>query len=149
MDKLYKNILKEQRFPNGPRNDGQTNAVMIPSGSTLIDVVDVTFETDAVAAIVSASLNTTIYAVVASLNIQTGSQDSVNLAISTSTGSLNGVSSALMEYTSSLKAETIFSGSIQIGAGLTNYADDAAAQAGGVPIGGLYHTSGAVKVRLV
>ena len=47
MDKLYKNILKEQRFPNGPRNDGQTNPVMIPSGSTLNQVVDVTFATDA------------------------------------------------------------------------------------------------------
>jgi len=30
-----------------------------------------------------------------------------------------------------------------------NYADDTAAQAGGVPLGGLYHTSGSVKIRLV
>jgi len=30
-----------------------------------------------------------------------------------------------------------------------NYADDAAAAAGGVPVGGLYHTSGVLKVRLV
>lgn len=30
-----------------------------------------------------------------------------------------------------------------------NYADDAAAAAGGIPVGGLYHTAGAVKIRLV
>lgn len=30
-----------------------------------------------------------------------------------------------------------------------NYADDAAAAAGGIPVGGLYHTDGAVKIRLV
>ena len=29
-----------------------------------------------------------------------------------------------------------------------NYVDDVAAAAGGVPVGGLYHTSGTVKVRL-
>ena len=29
-----------------------------------------------------------------------------------------------------------------------NFADDTAAQAGGVPLGGLYHTSGSVKIRL-
>ncbi|HEY9342630.1 MAG TPA: hypothetical protein VIQ23_13685 [Hanamia sp.] len=29
-----------------------------------------------------------------------------------------------------------------------NYADDAAAATGGIAIGGLYHTSGTVKVRL-
>lgn len=33
--------------------------------------------------------------------------------------------------------------------GLVNYADDAAAAAGGVPINGLYHTVGAIKIRLV
>ena len=31
----------------------------------------------------------------------------------------------------------------------TSYANDSAAAAGGVAVGGLYHTSGAVKVRLV
>ena len=30
-----------------------------------------------------------------------------------------------------------------------NFADDTAAQAGGVPLGGLYHTSGTIKIRLV
>jgi hypothetical protein len=30
-----------------------------------------------------------------------------------------------------------------------NYIDDAAAAAGGIVLGGLYHTAGAVKIRLV
>ena len=84
----------------------------------------------------------------ASLNAFTSSQLAVNLGISTATGSLNGISNGVMAFTSSLKAATIFSGSIQIGANLVNYANDAAAAAGGVPVGGLYHTGGAVKVRL-
>jgi hypothetical protein len=84
----------------------------------------------------------------ASLNAQTGSQNSVNLAISTATGSLNGITNGLMAVTASMKAATIFSGSIQIGATLSNYANDGAAASGGVPVGGLYHTAGAVKVRL-
>ena len=29
-----------------------------------------------------------------------------------------------------------------------NYADDSAAATGGIPVGGLYHTSGTVKIRL-
>jgi hypothetical protein len=83
-----------------------------------------------------------------SLNAQTGSQNSVNLAISTATGSLNGITNGLMAVTASMKAATIFSGSIQIGATLSNYANDGAAASGGVPVGGLYHTTGTVKVRL-
>lgn len=35
-----------------------------------------------------------------------------------------------------------------LGAGLTDYADDAAAATGGVAVGGLYRTSSAVKVRV-
>lgn len=31
----------------------------------------------------------------------------------------------------------------------TSYASDAAAAAAGIPVGGLYHTAGAIKVRLV
>ena len=84
----------------------------------------------------------------ASLNAFTSSQLAVNLGISTATGSLNGISNGVMAFTSSLKAATIFSGSIQIGVNLVNYANDAAAAAGGVPVGGLYHTAGTVKVRL-
>lgn len=29
-----------------------------------------------------------------------------------------------------------------------NYANDAAAATGGIPVGGLYHTAGAIKIRL-
>jgi len=32
---------------------------------------------------------------------------------------------------------------------VTSYANDAAAAVGGVPVGGLYHTTGTIKVRLV
>ena len=95
------------------------------------------------------NLNAQIGIATASLNAFTSSQLAVNLGISIATGSLNGISNGVMAFTSSLKAATIFSGSIQIGANLVNYANDAAAAAGGVPVGGLYHTSGTVKVRLV
>ena len=37
---------------------------------------------------------------------------------------------------------------IQSGVPITSYANDAAAAASGVPVGGIYHTSGTVKVRL-
>jgi hypothetical protein len=30
----------------------------------------------------------------------------------------------------------------------SNFADDSAANAGGIPIGGIYHTNGAIKIRL-
>ena len=33
--------------------------------------------------------------------------------------------------------------------GLGNYANDAAAATAGVPLNGLYHTAGAIKIRLV
>ena len=91
----------------------------------------------------------------ASLNIYTGSNDSVvarilqtTASLNTQTGSITGVVNSVMAYTASLKSATIFSGSIQIGTPLVNYANDVAAAAGGVPVGGLYHTTGTVKVRL-
>ena len=31
----------------------------------------------------------------------------------------------------------------------SNFANDGAAQAGGIPIGGIYHTNGAIKIRIV
>ena len=40
-------------------------------------------------------------------------------------------------------------GQIQILDLAWNYINDAAAQAGGIPVGGLYHTAGVVKLRLV
>lgn len=91
----------------------------------------------------------------ASLNTYTGSNDSVvarilqtTASLNTQTGSITGVVNSVMAYTASLKSATIFSGSIQIGTSLVSYANDVAAAAGGVPVGGLYHTSGTVKVRL-
>lgn len=37
---------------------------------------------------------------------------------------------------------------IQSGVPIASYANDAAAAAAGVPVGGLYHTTGTVKIRL-
>ena len=67
----YQNQAYETLRPNtGARvnRDMGTKPVMIDDTTTLNDVVDITFETDAVAAMVSASLNTTIYAVSSSVN---------------------------------------------------------------------------------
>lgn len=41
-----------------------------------------------------------------------------------------------------------FTGTIGVINTADNFANDTAAAAGGVPVGGLYHTSGAVKIRL-
>jgi len=91
----------------------------------------------------------------ASLNTYTGSNNSVvarilqtTASLNTYTGSLIGITNGLMAVTASMKAATIFSGSVQIGLTLSNYANDGAAASGGVPVGGLYHTTGTVKVRL-
>ena len=113
----------------------------------------------------------------ASLLAFTASQDSRNLTLSTVTGSLIGITNGLMGYTSSVipiilqttaslnttTASLISTGtqlaaimaytasllSVKLHSGsLVNYADDSAAATGGVPVGNLYHTAGAVKVRL-
>ena len=88
----------------------------------------------------------------ASLNTQTGSQGNLNAQIGIATASLNTTTASLintgtqlasiMAYTASLLSVKLHSGS------LVNYANDAAAAAGGVPVGNLYHTTGTVKVRL-
>jgi hypothetical protein len=95
----------------------------------------------------------------ASLNTYTGSNDSVISRILQTTSSLNIATAslnittaslistgtqlaAIMAYTASLLSVKLHSGS------LVNYANDAAAATGGVPVGNLYHTAGAVKVRL-
>ena len=113
----------------------------------------------------------------ASLLAFTASQDSRNLTLSTVTGALIGITNGLMDYTSSViprilqttaslnttTASLISTGtqlaaimaytasllSVKLHSGsLVNYANDAAAAAGGVPVGNLYHTAGTVKVRL-
>jgi hypothetical protein len=125
----YQNQAYETLRPNtGAREnrDYGTKPVMIDDATTLNEVVDITFETDAVAAMVSASLNTTIYAVSASIgNNITAVSGSTNTRIAAVSGS--------------------FSNRLTITGSCVN---DAAAALVGVPIGGLYHTTGTVKVRL-
>jgi hypothetical protein len=137
----YQNQAYETLRPNTNARENRdygTKPVMIDDTTTLNEVVDITFETDAVAAMVSASLNTTIYAVSASIgnNITavSGSTNSTILAVSGSTNS------TILAVSGSFSNRLTITGSC---------ANDAAAQSAGVPIGGLYHTSGTVKVRLV
>ena len=119
----YQNQAYETLRPNTNARENRdygTKPVMIDDNTTLNEVVDLTFDTDAVAALVSGSINTRIVSV-----ISTGTQ----LA-------------SIMAYTASLLSVKLHSGS------LVNFANDAAAATGGVPVGNLYHTAGAVKVRL-
>jgi hypothetical protein len=125
----YQNQAYENLWSNTnarTNRDMGTKPVMINDTATLNEVVDITFETDAVAAMVSASLNTTIFEV-------SGSTNSTILAISGSTNTRIGAVS------SSLSGRLTITGSC---------VNDAAAAAVGVAIGGLYHTTGTVKVRL-
>jgi hypothetical protein len=117
--------------------DYGTKPVMIDDNTTINDYIDLTFDTDAVAAMVSGSTNTTIFAVSGSINTRigavSGSTNSTIFAISSSIDTrLNAVSQSL-------------SSSINIPG---TYANDTAAATAGVRIGGLYHTTGTVKVRL-
>jgi molybdopterin-binding protein len=119
----YQNEAYEALRPNTNARENRdygTKPVMIDDNTTLNEVVDLTFDTDAVAALVSGSINTRIESV-----ISTGTQ----LA-------------SILAYTASLLSVKLHSGS------LINFANDAAAATGGVPVGNLYHTAGAVKVRL-
>ena len=112
----YQNQAYETLYPNSGARENRdmgTKPVMIDDQTTLNDVVDLTFDTDAAAALVSASIETT-------------------LATKATTAALTSVSS-------SLAGRLTITGSC---------ANDTAAQSAGVPIGGLYHTSGTVKVRL-
>ena len=136
----YQNQAYEALRPNGAREnrDYGTKPVTIDDNTTLNEVVDITFETDAVAAMVSASLNTTIYAVSASIgNNITAVSGSTNTTIFAVSGSIDTRLNAVSQSLSS---------SINIPG---TYANDTAAATAGVKIGGLYHTSGTVKVRLV
>jgi len=131
-----------------------TGSILIGGGELSIRLNQATQSLQAHSASVDAQL-ARVMQTTASLNTYTGSNDSVvarilqtTASLNTQTGSITGVVNNVMAYTSSLKAVTIFSGSIQIGATLSNYANDAAAASGGVAIGGLYHNAGAVRVRL-
>jgi hypothetical protein len=137
----YQNQAYEALYPNTNARENRdygTKPVMIDDNTTLNEVVDITFETDAVAAMVSASLNTTIYAVSASIgNNITAVSGSTNTTIFAVSGSIDTRLNAVSQSLSS---------SINIPG---TYANDTAAATAGVKIGGLYHTSGTVKVRLV
>jgi translation initiation factor 2 gamma subunit (eIF-2gamma) len=86
---------------------------------------------------VSASLNTTIYAVSASIgNNITAVSGSINTRIAAVSSSIDTRLNAVSQSLSS---------SINIPG---TYANDTAAATAGVRIGGLYHTTGTVKVRL-
>jgi len=141
----YQNQAYETLRPNTnarASRDMGTKPVMIDDNTTLNEVVDITFETDAVAAMVSASLNTTIYAV-------SGSTNSTIFAVSGSTNSTIFAVSGSINTTLAAVSSSI-SSSINLTISVPGtYANDAAAQSAGVRIGGLYHTSGTVKVRLV
>ena len=130
----YQNQTYEALYPNTNARENRdmgTKPVMIDDTTTLNELVDITFETDAVAAMVSASLNTTIYAVSASINTNIAA---VSSSINTNIAAVSSSISSSINLTISVPG---------------TYANDSAAQAAGVRIGGLYHTSGTVKVRLV
>ena len=136
----YQNQAYETLRPNTNARENRdmgSKPVMIDDETTLDQVIDITFETDAVAAMVSASLNTTIYAVSASIgNNITAVSGSTNTRIAAVSSSIDTRLNAVSQSLSS---------SINIPG---TYANDTAAGTAGVRIGGLYHTSGTVKVRL-
>ncbi len=152
----YQNQTYEALYPNTNARENRdmgTKPVMIDDTTTLNELVDITFETDAVAAMVSASLNTTIYAVSASINTNIAAvSSSINTNIAAVSSSINtniaAVSSSINTNIAAVSSSISSSINLTISVPGT-YANDSAAQAAGVRIGGLYHTSGTVKVRLV
>jgi hypothetical protein len=147
----YQNQAYETLRPNTGARENRNfgmGPVMISHNTTLNEVVDITFETDAVAAMVSASLNNTIYAVSASIgNNITAVSSSINTTIGAVSSSINttigAVSSSINTTIGAVSGS--FSNRLTITGSCVN---DAAAALVGVPIGGLYHTTGTVKVRL-
>ena len=136
----YQNQAYETLRPNTNARENRdygTKPVMIDDNTTLNEVVDITFETDAVAAMVSASLNTTIFAV-------SGSTNSTIFAVSGSINTRIGAVSSSIDTRLNAVSQSL-SSSINIPG---TYANDTAAATAGVRIGGLYHTTGTVKVRL-
>jgi hypothetical protein len=147
----YQNQAYETLRPNtGAREnrDFGTKPVMIDDATTLNEVVDITFETDAVAAMVSASLNTTIFEVSGSINTRiaavSGSTNTTIFAVSGSTNTTIFAVSGSIDTRLNAVSQSL-SSSINIPG---TYANDTAAATAGVRIGGLYHTTGTVKVRL-
>jgi hypothetical protein len=175
-NQAYSNLYTNNTSQTGAdRRDMGVKPVLIDDQTTLNEVVDITFETDAMAALVSQSvdvriesevstLNTTITNVSSSINTTLGAVSSsinttlgaVSSSINTTLGAVSSSINTTLGAVSSSINTTLgaVSSSISSSINLTisvpgTYANDAAAQAAGVRIGGLYHTSGTVKVRLV
>ena len=120
---------------------GITNGLMNYTSSVIPRILQTT-----------ASLNTTTGSLIGITNGLMAYTSSVIPTLMQATASLNTTTAslistgtqlaAIMAYTASLLSVKLHSGS------LVNYANDAAAAAGGVPVGNLYHTTGTVKVRL-
>lgn len=81
--------------------------------------------------------NSTLTTVSGSGALTAGTLITVSSSAASTAGTLVGVSGSVV---------TLVSTAINV---IYNFADDTAAQSGGVIIGGLYHDSGSVKVRLV
>ena len=142
----YQNQAYETLRPNTNARENRnygTKPVMIDDNTTINDYIDLTFDTDAVAAMVSGSTNTTIFAV-------SGSTNTTIFAVSGSTNTtINALSaSASATYKTSASLVNTLASSVVYGGTGGGHANDGVAAAAGVPVGGLYHTAGAVKVRL-
>ena len=125
-----RNALKEARFPAPIQPIQTVKAALIPVNSELHDYLDLTFDTDAVAALVSGSIDTRITAVSGSIDTRI---TAVSSSIDTRITAVSGSISSSINLTISVPG---------------TYANDAGAASAGVRIGGLYHTTGTVKVRL-
>jgi len=91
----------------------------------------------------TASLNTTIFEVSGSINTRiTAVSGSINTTINSLSGSVSAT------YITSQSMRNTISSFIVNGGGGGGFANDTVAGAAGVPVGGLYHTAGTVKVRL-
>ena len=119
-----------------------TGSILIGGGELSIRLNQATASLQAHSASVDAQL-ARIYQTTGSLNTYTGSNDTTNTtqnnrltSLEISTGSINTTIGAV---SSSLSGRLTITGSC---------INDAAAAVVGVPIGGLYHTTGTVKVRL-
>ena len=142
-NQAYSNLYTNNTSQTGAdRRDMGVKPVLIDDQTTLNEVVDITFETDAMAALVSQSVDVRIESEVSTLNTTiTNVSSSINTTLGAVSSSINTTLGAVSSSISSSINLTI---SVP-----GTYANDAAAQAAGVRIGGLYHTSGTVKVRLV
>jgi hypothetical protein len=126
----------------------QTEKVaLIPLQSTIQDYLDITFDTDVMAAMVSQSIETTLASKATTASLTSVSQSiETTLASKATTASLTSVSQSIETTLASTNAK--LNGFFPFASVTGSCANDAAAQAAGVPVGGLYHTAGAVKVRL-